>query len=535
MATVTRPAPAGRRSPAHRASGRDYWSLTLRAVLVLGWALRIRQYAFRRSLWDDEASIALNITHRGYLSLTHPLNILQGAPFGWLWLERACYQVLGNGEYQLRLPALAGGLLLVWWTFCLVRRHLSGPAGVVALLLVAVSPSLVYFASEVKPYGVDAAAAVGLLVVASRVDRSTVRGALVFGAASAAAILFSFPSLYVSAAVYAVAVILALRRRHLRLLGAWVAGGVACLALFGLQYLRALEPTAHSAAMKSYWAAGYPPRPLTVSGFVTWLARDGFAVGRYPVNATVPVLALVALVAGLVALRRRGRGTGTAWLAGVVALIVGFVVVGAVLAVYPMRDRMVLFALPLVMVGAAASIDGLRRPALRAVAAVAVIAAWAGILPRAAVAVAAPYNHTEFRAALVYAHDHERPGDRIWADVWANSLYAYYGPLLHIPIQAHFQLTPSACAQPPDGRSGPYGLSGLVPGTRVWVIFATPPDVGIDIPLYLHAFSQLGRLDLWKPTSVGAGVASFTVAAHPPARITSPIGCLRLTPPAAFD
>ena len=52
----------------------------------------------------------------------------------------------------------------------------------------------------------------------------------------------------------------------------------------------------------------------------------------------------------------------------VATMILGLLVVGAVIRAYPMRDRMVLFAVPLVLIAMAASIDLVRQPGLRAVA-----------------------------------------------------------------------------------------------------------------------------------------------------------------------
>ena len=155
-------------------------------------------------------------------------------------------------------------------------------------------------------------------------------------------------------------------------------------------------------------------------------------------------------------------------------------------------------------------------------------AAMAGTVPRAFDALGSPYNHTEFRAAYLYAGHHEKPGDTIWADYWANTEYAYYEPIFHIRIQAHWKLTPQACGQPAPQ------IQSLRPGHTLWVIFATPPDVGVDIPADLQAFSQIGHLDMWRQTSIGAGVASFTIGSHPPAQVRSPVGCLSLTPPASY-
>ena len=519
MALAARPRTS---NPPHTAGtgAADHWYHLAWAILLIGWALRLRQYSFRRSLWGDESAVALNILHRSYAGLTRPLAVLQGAPFGWLWTEKLCVQLLGNGEYQLRLPSLVAGLLGMWWAFRLVRRHLSSPASAVALLLMAVSPSLVYYSSEVKPYGVDAAAAIGLLLVASSVDLATVRGAWLLAAASGCAVLFSFPSVYVSVALVVVPSFAAARRKDLQLLGVYATGAVLWLGLFGIEYVRALRPTADNPAVKNFWRDGYAPRPLSAAALLRWLGHEGFAVGRYPIDASLPILALLLLIAGLVALRRQRDG----WLTAEVLVILACTIAGAVASVYPMEDRMVLFAVPLVLVAAAASVDLPRPGWARAVAAVAVVATWAGTLPRAFDALGQPYNRTEFRAALVYAHEHAGPGEEVWMETLAASVYDYYGPLLHIPIQASFEFDPAACGGPAPA------LATLKPRTKLWLVFGVPPGIPFDINSYLDDFKAVGPLELWRPTSAGAGVAAFAVGPKVPRQIRSPRGCLAVSP-----
>ena len=67
------------------------WSL-----IVLGTLLRLRQYFSGRSLWADEASLAYNLVHRDFLGLMRPLNYDQGAPVGFLFIEKLLITVLGN-------------------------------------------------------------------------------------------------------------------------------------------------------------------------------------------------------------------------------------------------------------------------------------------------------------------------------------------------------------------------------------------------------------------------------------------------------
>lgn len=64
------------------------------AVIVVGMALSVAQFVANRSLWHDEACLALNIVNRSFLDLTQPLDYAQGAPLGFLMPEKLAVQVL---------------------------------------------------------------------------------------------------------------------------------------------------------------------------------------------------------------------------------------------------------------------------------------------------------------------------------------------------------------------------------------------------------------------------------------------------------
>ncbi|MDY7021785.1 MAG: hypothetical protein SWJ54_10560, partial [Cyanobacteriota bacterium] len=79
-------------------------STTLSIVFVFfGILVRLVQYLHNRSLWFDEANLALNIVNRSYLQLLSPLDNNQAAPPGFLWIEKLSIQLFGNNEYALRL------------------------------------------------------------------------------------------------------------------------------------------------------------------------------------------------------------------------------------------------------------------------------------------------------------------------------------------------------------------------------------------------------------------------------------------------
>lgn len=125
-------------------------------VTLAGVALRVEQYLHGRSLWFDEALLALNVIHRPLQRLlTEPLAYQQGAPPGFLAIQRLVVAQFGSSERMLRLVPMVGGCLTLVVFARLAHRLLSRPAALLATALAAFSPFLVYYAAESKQYSTD--------------------------------------------------------------------------------------------------------------------------------------------------------------------------------------------------------------------------------------------------------------------------------------------------------------------------------------------------------------------------------------------
>src|SRR5512139_2855833 len=103
------------------------WEKAAIALLFLaGILLRLRQYLTGRSLWMDEAMLALNIVNRDFGGLFKPLDYDQGAPPGFLLGEKLFCLLLGRCEYALRLLSFILGLLSHWLFYLLLKRVMTG-------------------------------------------------------------------------------------------------------------------------------------------------------------------------------------------------------------------------------------------------------------------------------------------------------------------------------------------------------------------------------------------------------------------------
>ena len=80
-------------------------------IILLGAVLRISPYLSNRSFWNDEAMISLNIINRSFQQLFNALDYNQGAPIGFLIVEKLLIKVFGESEYVFRLFPLICGIL----------------------------------------------------------------------------------------------------------------------------------------------------------------------------------------------------------------------------------------------------------------------------------------------------------------------------------------------------------------------------------------------------------------------------------------
>jgi hypothetical protein len=330
--------------PGKRATGR-----LLLAALLLGVALRLRQYFHGRSLWLDEAMLGNNILVRGFGELLRPLDSDQAAPVLFLWGVKLGALLAGTDERVLRLLPLLGGLLLLAGFARVALRLLAPGAAALAMLLVSLSPMLIQYANELKPYGLDAMWAVLLALAALRlVERpaSGGRWAQLIALGSVVAMASSVAP-FLLAAVGAGLLLAPVLRRTPGGVVRLVAGSVIWAGGFVTCYLLVYRASADSAYMQRYWVPYFlsPGLPglgskllaLPAENLQAWFLASG---GGWRV-ALAAALLLPILVGAHALIRRDGI-----WLA--VLLLAPLLLAGVASAarLYPAAPRLLLFSTP---------------------------------------------------------------------------------------------------------------------------------------------------------------------------------------------
>src|SRR5689334_386601 len=215
-------------------------------LILLGGLLRLRQYLTGRSLWSDEAMLALNIVNRDFAGMFKPLDYDQGSPIGFLLVEKFFNAVLGKNEFALRLLPLIVGLISLWLFYLLLKQITSGASGaglLTALALFAFNPRLIYYSSEVKQYIIDAAVTISLLLIAAPVLNLSPRKKdfIWLTLAGLLALWFSHPALFILSGIGLALVIIYVRRRDYSNVGFIIGMGIFWVLEIAFLYLLILK------------------------------------------------------------------------------------------------------------------------------------------------------------------------------------------------------------------------------------------------------------------------------------------------------
>jgi dolichyl-phosphate-mannose-protein mannosyltransferase len=399
-------------------------------LLFLGALLRVRQYLTGRSLWADEAMLALNIVNRNFAGMFRPLDYDQGAPIGFLLIEKIFNSIVGNGELALRLFPLLVGLTSLWLFYLLLKRLTDAAGLFTALTLFAFNPRLIYYSSEVKQYIVDVVVTISLALIASPVFRASPqkRNFAWLTLAGLIALWFSHPALFVLGGIGLALVIICLKRRDYSSLRLVIGMGILWVLEIGLLYLLILKDLSQNAYMREYWQGAFLPMPpwSDLGWFMTAIDQNvGVQVGIS--YATFFVFAL--MLVGWIALLLHNQDYAISF-----ACIFLVTLIASALGLYPVFERMILFLVPIGLILLGKAIDSvyqrLHRYQFLSVFSVAVLAGFLvyGPLVTSLQSFIAPKYFEHIRPTIEHLRDSWKVGDGIYVSYGALPAFRFYAP-----------------------------------------------------------------------------------------------------------
>jgi hypothetical protein len=478
-------------------------------IIAYGIILRLTQYLSNRSLWFDESRLALNIVNRSFSQLLKRLDYGQGAPVGFLMLEKAAVRVLGSSEYGLRFFPLLCGVISLLLFYRLAKLSISPKAVPIALGLFALSGPLIYYSSEVKQYSSDVAVAVLLLCAAIYYEsREVNRWAVVaFGLLGAASIWFSHPSAFVSAGVgLSLALFCLAQRGWPRLAGflvvfsMWALSFVACYGI-------SLRQLSNDKNLLSYWSFGFVPSPLLSLVAVKWFIDTFFGIFRNPAGLELSGIAALTFLVGCSSMFSKRAEKSFILMSPLIPTLIA-----AGLHKYPFSGRLLLFIVPILLLFIAegaeqiwsktkddapiigACLIGLLFLQTLLFSTYHLIKPSAGELPPGIA-----HTREEIKPVMKYIENHRDEGDVLYVYLTAEPAFRYYAPRYSL---SNVDLIPGSSNNWEDYEKELNQLRGY---RRVWLLFShIDTDAGVNEEgLFVYFANKRGtRLDYFQ--SLGA-------------------------------
>ena len=438
-------------------------------LLILGLVLRLRQYLSVRSLWADEAMLALNIVNRSFGELFQPLDFNQGAPIGFLLVEKFFHTILGRHELVLRFFPFLAGLAALGLFYLLLKQITHRTGMLVALALFAVNPQLVYYTSESKQYIVDVMVWLAILVLALPLFQRPPRRQdfLILAVAGMLALWLSHPALFALAGIGIALCIHFLQKRTMADLGWIIIIGIFWLANFALLYFINVRNLSNNSYLNHYWANEFFPIPPDLSWFMTYVSEN------IPLQFGIPYLpglVVILIFAGWFWLYVESRPV--AW---TFALITVFAFAASALQLYPVKGRLALFLIPLgiILLGKSVELVQKRFVDKKVTATMVTLALGAyllyGPLSTSIPLFITPKYFEHMRPYLDYLSASWKADDELFVSFWAEPAFQYYAPFYHLEDVQYISsleedyLTPQIL----QTRFAP-----LLGKKRVWVLFS---------------------------------------------------------------
>lgn len=439
----------------------DRLTCLLWGLIGLGIFLHTAQYWFNRSLWVDEASLALHILENAPIELPPPI--------GFILIEKAVVGVFGDSEYALRLFPFLSSLLaiLVFFRFC--ARHLSGAAASVSLGLFAISGRLIYHSSDLKQYASDVLITLVILSLAERllVEKVSRRALSGIGVCGAICVWISHPAIFVLAGIGATLTARQIRKKYWRDLVRCIPVYIGWIGSFSLFYLLLLRSPTQSPMGQEFWNKHFMPFPPFSLEAIGWFVRTFFETIEYVLELPHPLFDLLTqlkmigasvsgispsiglrlpelvdlvdvnfgwlaiyavaaflLVAGWITVARRNR-----WLCLLLSFPLLFTLLASGLHKYPFANRLILFLFPAFFLFWGAGAAGIFRKTKGLLS----LFSWALIvilciypIVSAGKALLHPRIHEEARSVMRYLGEHRQPGDAIYVYYASPAVYRYY-------------------------------------------------------------------------------------------------------------
>jgi hypothetical protein len=394
-------------------------------IILLGIIFRLSQYLFNRSLWLDEAKLALNIVDKNYSDFLKPLAHNQAAPVGFLFLEKFSIQILGNSDITLRLVPFCAGILSLILFYKVASYNLTKRGTIIALGLFSISDPLIYYSSELKQYSSDVAVTLLLLLGTYLIiEKKSGFYFTIAGLLGAVLLWFSHPAIFILAGMGISLGIYFLVKKDIASLVRLTFVILIWLISFIILYSVALKYIAHDQFMLNYWAEGFIPNNFFSTEIIFWIWKNTVSTFQYPVGLFFAGLGVLTFIIGFLFFFKYKKFKLTILISCILVTILV-----SVLHKYPFEGRLILFLVPIFLIIIGEGIDKLFKGNL-------VNSNTIGILVILILCVYTcakdiqflyhPRTREEIKSVMLYLNQNVNKGDTIYLFPYTSTPFEYY-------------------------------------------------------------------------------------------------------------
>lgn len=315
-------------------------------AIAIGIGLRLIHYLLDRSLWIDEAFVALNIQERSLLELLDPLKYNQAAPVGFLAITKSIALLGGENEYLLRLFPFISAIVALLLFYRVAKWFGSLLVLAISLSLFALCDRAIYYSAELKQYSSDIMFALAIYCLAIALQKERLNFTVLASAAILGGIFiwFSHPAVFVLAGTGSTLLVSACWRKDLVKVKQYLAVFGVWLLSFIAFYQISLTRLINNDALQSSWGGAHDsfmPFPPTSLPEAKWFVDKFFEIFNYPVGIYLTGIAAFAFIVGCAVLFQERKDKLFILLSPIVvtALASG-------LHKYPFKGQLLLFIIP---------------------------------------------------------------------------------------------------------------------------------------------------------------------------------------------
>lgn len=395
------------------------------ASIALGILLALINFFNVRSLWLDEAMLALNIVNKPIPALLAPLDYHQVAPIGFLLLEKFFSSLFGNTDWSLRIvPMLSffGSISVFYALSFTIRREQCFALFATAWYSLSFLP--ISYSSEAKPYMSDVLISLSIVLATLLfIEKNNKKSLGLYALIGVLAVWFSHISviLLFTAGLYVLYKTLkgdVTYGNALVVLGSWSLS-------FALYYVVFIHNHPTKAYMVHYWEdfGAFLPHPIFSMDFCIALYHKIEVLFSLLGVRLWSLAALPVFAAGLLFLYKMKRE--------MVYLFVFPILLHLLLAyfkMYPIHHRLILYLLPTLIIGIATGIYTLLTflaPKCQRVY------SYLLVLPLVFNLVVVhvrgfPIEKEAIKKALAYVNAKKAPEDMLYVYYGASSAFSFY-------------------------------------------------------------------------------------------------------------